>query len=288
MSQPSAPQTKALKPIDEVRGALTKMEEQFKAALPPHVTVEKFNRVVMTALQNSPKLLECNRASFYSACMMAAQDGLLPDGREAALVPFKGVVKFVPMVAGILKKVRNSGELATITSQIVRKDDRFRYWVDSDGEHIEHEPSLFGQRGDPIGVYGIAKTKDGSFYLEVMTAEQVDAVRKISKATDGPWDGPFESEMWRKSVLKRLSKRLPMSTDLEQVFRRDDDLYDLNDKTPQEPQAAASEEPKKKSSRLSKIVEAATDEPPQEDFTEAEFKEAPPALEPKSEGDIPI
>ncbi len=139
--------------------------------------------------------------------MKAAADGLLPDGREAALVQFKDSVQYLPMVGGILKKIRNSGELSSITSQIVHKGDKFRYWVDGDGEHVEHEPLVFGERGEQIGVYALAKTKDGAVYIEVLTMAQIAAVKNVSRAKDGPWSGPFATEMHRKTAIRRLSKR---------------------------------------------------------------------------------
>ena len=221
-------QTKALAPIDEVRGSLQQMESQFRMALPPQIGVEKFTRVVMTALQVSPSLLNCDRRSLFAACVKAAQDGLLPDGREGALVPYGGEVQWIPMVGGILKKVRNSGDLASIASQLIYSNDPFRYWVDDEGEHLTHDPKLFEDRGRLIGTYALAKTKDGHTYIEVMTSAQVQAVKACSKAKTGPWSGSFELEMWRKTVIRRLSKRLPMSTDLEQTISRNDDLYDLS------------------------------------------------------------
>jgi recombination protein RecT len=133
----------------------------------------------------------------------------------------------MPMVAGILKKVRNSGELASVTAQIIHKNDKFRYWVDDHGEHIEHEPELFADRGEIIGVYAIAKTKDESIFIEPMTKQQVEQVRSVSRAkSSGPWVDWWE-EMAKKTAIRRLSKKLPMSTDLEQTLRADDDLYDL-------------------------------------------------------------
>jgi recombination protein RecT len=159
--------------------------------------------------------------------MKAAQAGLLPDGREAALVMFGEKVQYMPMIAGILKLVRNSGELSSISSQIVHKNDPFEFFVDGDGEHLKHTPLIFGDRGEKIGVYALAKTKDGAVYIEVMTKDQVMAVKGVSRSKNGPWSGPFADEMWRKTVVRRLSKRLPMSTDLEQALHVDDEMYDL-------------------------------------------------------------
>lgn len=254
-------------PMEEVRGALTAMSPQFAMALPKQIDPEKFVRVAMTALQNNPDLVMADRRTLYSACMRSAQDGLLPDGREAALVMFKDQVAYMPMVGGILKKVRNSGELATITSQMVHKNDRFRFWIDGDGEHIDHEPLMFGDRGEPIGVYALAKTKDGALYVEVMDKAQVMAVKGASRAKGGPWSGAFELEMWRKTAIRRLSKRLPMSTDLETVIKRDDSFYEFND-APKEVESTPTK-PKKLKNLIKKeepeVVEAVVEEPKQEE-----------------------
>jgi recombination protein RecT len=257
-------QVAKIKPVDEVRNNLVKMQEQFQMALPPQISPDKFVRVVMTAVGQSPGLINANRQTLYASCMKAAQDGLLPDGREAALVMFGKDVAYMPMVGGILKKVRNSGELASITSQMVYKNDRFRFWIDGDGEHIDHEPLMFGERGDAIGVYALAKTKDGAIYIEVMDKAQVMAVKGASRAKSGPWTGSFEHEMWRKTAIRRLAKRLPMSTDLEAVIRRDDDLYDL------EPAATTDGKATTKPRKLGKIIKDKTEEPVETTAVEVE------------------
>ncbi len=221
-------ESKALAPIDEVRQTLEKMAPQFKRALPPQIKVEKFVRVVQTAVASNPDLLGCDRKSLYAASMKCATDGLIPDGREAALVKFGNEVVYMPMVGGILKKVRNSGDLQTIAAHVVYDNDQFDY-VLGDDERIEHKPLLGGDRGKPKLTYAIAKTKDGGIYREIMTEAQIQSVREVSRAKNsGPWSGPFADEMRRKTVIRRLSKRLPMSTDVEDIIRRDDDLYDLN------------------------------------------------------------
>lgn len=215
--------------VSEVRADLSRMDGEFRMALPPHIPVDKFRRVALTSIQSNPDLMRADRRSLFSACVKCAQDGLLPDGREAALVVFGNAVSYMPMVSGILKRVRNSGELASITSQIVYRNDTFRYWVDADGEHIQHEPLMFGERGDIVGVYALAKTKDGAVYIETMTKAQVEKVRSVSRTKNkGPWVDWWE-EMARKTAIRRLSKRLPMSTDfVDQILSRDDDA-------PQEP-----------------------------------------------------
>lgn len=216
--------------IVEVRQDLEKLKPQIELVLPSHVTADKFMRVALTAIQQNSDLLSADRKSLFASTMKCAQDGLLPDGREAAFVTFNTKtgkkVQYMPMVSGILKKVRNSGELLSIVANVVYEKDTFRYWVDDVGEHVTHEPNVLAdERGKLIAVYSIARTKDGGVYTEVMSRGQIESVRSVSKAKDsGPWVGWYD-EMARKTVIRRLSKRLPMSTDLEAVIRRDDEMY---------------------------------------------------------------
>lgn len=228
------PAERKANPVAVIRENLTAMAPEFKAALPAHVPVEKFTRVAMTAIQNTPDLLDADRRSLFGACVRLAQDGLLPDGREAALVIFNTKdktggwtkkVQAMPMIAGVLKKVRQSGEVAKVSAQVVYENDVFvvRYGFDEDVEHSP--PALDKPRGKAIGAYATAVLKDGSKLLEVMSLEEIDKVRNVSRSKDkGPWSD-WWSEMARKTVMRRLSKRLPMSTDLEeQIFQRDETL----------------------------------------------------------------
>lgn len=259
--------SKELTQIDQLKNSIKQLEPQFKMVLPKHVTVEKFVRTVFTAIQQNKDLVDAERNSLFASCMKAASNGLSVDGKEAVLVAFKNkqgqkIVQYMPMVSGILKLIRQSGELSSITSQIVYEKDSFRYWIDSRGEHIEHEPNFFSDRGEPIGVYALASMKDGGIYIEVMTVNQIMDIKKSSRSADyGPWSGPFELEMWRKSVVRRLYKRLPSSTDLDSVIDADDALYVLDKKENVEKEVSAEvkqiDQPKaKRKSKLESIIES--------------------------------
>ena len=218
--------TTAITPIDSFRSTLTKMQPEFSAALPPQIPVEKFVRTVITVVQMNPKFLDADRRSLLGSCMKAAQDGLLLDGREAALVPFNGkggtALQYMPMIGGILKKIRNSGELASISANVVYQRDQFDYAL-GDEERIVHKPHLGEDRGRAVAVYAIARTKDGAVYREVMSVGEVEKIRQSSRAANaGPWVNHW-GEMARKTVLKRLAKRLPTSTDVDQVIDSDNE-----------------------------------------------------------------
>ncbi|MCM8736639.1 recombinase RecT [Azospirillum sp. A1-3] len=211
-------------PMVLVRRDLDKMGSEFAAALPQHIPLDRFKRVALTAINKNPGLLSADKRSLMGAFVMAAQDGLLPDGREGAIVMYGNQAQWMPMVYGIIKKMRNSGELASIGAHAVYAKDRFKY-VLGDDERIEHEPTMADDRGPMVAVYATAKLKDGTIQREVMMRADVEKVRQSSRAKNGgPWKDWYE-EMARKTVVRRLSKYLPMSTEVEQVLRRDDALY---------------------------------------------------------------
>lgn len=201
---------------------------EFESALPAHIPVERFMRVVLTAVQNAPDLItKVNRRSLFNAAVKAAQDGLLPDGREGAIVPYKEEAQWLPMIAGIRKKVRNSGEIATWDVVAVYEKDHFKYRL-GDEPFIEHEPYMGGDPGKVIAAYSIAVMKNGEKSRDVMPVWQIERVRTKSRGTNTPWNDPvFYPEMCKKTVARRHSKSLPMSTDLDDLIRRDDNLYDM-------------------------------------------------------------
>lgn len=244
-----------LAPVDAVRNQLTAMQPQFAAALPKHVSPERFVRVVMTAVQMTPALLNADRRTLFASAMKASQMGLLPDGREGAIVTFKDQAQFMPMVAGIMKMVRNSGEISTWSVQAVYENDNFDFCL-GDDEHITHKPALTG-RGKIIAVYSIVSMKDGEKSREVMSVEDVNAIRARSRSgNSGPWVSDF-AEMAKKTVVRRHAKRLPMSTDLDDVLRSDDELFQPPEQPEAAPAQAETPAPTKRPSRLAKVAEQA-------------------------------
>lgn len=218
-----------------IERALAAMEDKFAKALPAHIPAERFVRVAVSALAN-PSLgpvreTAHGRKSIFDACLKAASDGLLLDGREAALVVFNTKMKdggkeewfklaqYQPMVAGIMKKARNSGEIASIISQVVYAKDEFEIDYVTDGPPITHKPFLDGARGDIRGVYAVARLKDGSWTQpEFMSREEVELVRKnFSKQQDSLMWTKAWGEGARKTVIRKAAKYWPSSTDKDGI-----------------------------------------------------------------------
>lgn len=209
------------------------MQGKIRAALPDGVSLDRFTRVTLTAIQQNPDITDADRNSLYNACVKCAADGLLPDGREAALVKFwdkvakVNRVQYMPMVGGILKRLATCG--IVIDAQCVHENDDFEQVLGDDARIVHRAPKLGTPRGDIIGVYAIAKLPNGLVMREVMDREQVEQVRAVSRSKDGgPWVS-WWGEMARKTVTRRLAKRLPiLDPAVRDLITADDDQFDFD------------------------------------------------------------
>ena len=77
-----------LAPIEMFRRDLQKEGSRLKASLPAHLPLERFQRAAMIAVENNMELLACDPQSLMTSLSRCAQDGLVPDNREAAMVIF--------------------------------------------------------------------------------------------------------------------------------------------------------------------------------------------------------
>jgi phage RecT family recombinase len=201
------------------------MQAKIKQVLPASVSIDRFTRVTLTAIQNNPAVLDGDRGSLYSACLEAAKRGLLPDGKQGALVIFNTKdgdqwvkrISFLPMVEGIIAEMAKAGVKAYATS--VYANDEIKFKNDDKGQHVEHIPVVFGERGARLGAFACGTDKDGTTYVEAMSADDIEKVRARSKQRDkqtgapkGTWLTDPE-RMEQKSALHRLRKRIPLLSD---------------------------------------------------------------------------
>lgn len=211
------------------------MRRQIATALPKHLTPERLSRIALTTIRTTPALMQCTIESLLGAIMQAAQLGLEPGILgHCYFVPFnkniapKGApakwvkeVTFIIGYRGLIDLARRSGQITTIASYPIYSKDKFEC-VYGFEQKLFHEPS-FGDRGELIGFYSYAITKDGGKFADVMSLDEVKRIRDRSKSKDnGPWVTDFE-EMGRKTVLRRMCKYLPMSVEWQTLTREDEE-----------------------------------------------------------------
>lgn len=195
---------------------------QMALALPKTLTADRLIRIVLTECRKTPELRRCNQASFFGAVLQCAQLGLEPGSAlgHCYLLPYgngkarDGLPNCQLIIGyrGMIDLARRSGQIVSINAYCVHEKDEFIYEL---GLHpdIKHRPSAMADRGPVTFVYAVAQLQGGGVQFEVMSRAEIEAVRKQSKAgTRGPWVTHWE-EMARKTVVRRLFKYLPVSTE---------------------------------------------------------------------------
>ena len=218
------------------------MDGEIKKALPSVITPERFTRMVLSAISTTPALGQCTPSSFLGAMMSAAQLGLEPNTPlgQAYILPYKNhgtlEAQFQLGYKGLIDLAYRSGEVEVIQSHIVYENDEFEcnYGLEPT---LKHVPAATN-RGEPIKVYALFKTKSGGFGFEVMSMDDVRRhAEKYSKAYSSsfsPWKTNFE-EMAKKTVLKRVLKYAPLKSDFVRGIAQDntvktslsEDMYEV-------------------------------------------------------------
>jgi recombination protein RecT len=214
----------ALAVIDQFKQELRLLQPHFAATLPRNISPEKFEAIVIAAVSSNPKLLACDRRTLWNACRQGAELGLSlnPTLGEADILPVKNSkaniteAQFRPRYKGLMKLATKSGEVTSIRSVLVYENDVFEV-VEGLRPDIIHKPAR-GDRGQMTHVYCVWNLKSQSEpQFEVMDREQVYKIRGRSPSMfqgsiSGPWKTD-EPEMWRKTVVRRASKYMPITCD---------------------------------------------------------------------------
>nr|DAH49074.1 MAG TPA: RecT protein [Caudoviricetes sp.] len=205
---------------------IKQMEGEIKKALPSVITPERFTRIVLSALSTNPALAATTPQSFLGAMMTAAQLGVEPNTPlgQAYLIPYRnhGVLEtqFQLGYKGLIDLAYRSGEVSTIQAHVVYEHDTFDYSFGLDPQ-LKHIPAK-SDRGAPVFVYAVFRTKDGGYGFEVMSVDDIRKhAQKFSKSYEkGPWQTNFE-EMAKKTVLKKTLKYAPLKSDFVRAIAQD-------------------------------------------------------------------
>jgi len=208
-------------------------EADLLSALPDHVKPERFKRNMINLFMQKPEMLHYDPRAVFCEVSKAAALGLLLDPQlgEAYIVPVwnaKAGGK-VPELRcgyrGIMKLARQSDEIANIYPGEVRQNDHF-IAEEGTAKRLEHRPDYTKPRGKPVCYYAVVHYKDGTSDHEVMDMESLHDIRGRSdswkaftagKIKSSPWDTD-EGEMCKKTVLRRLLKRVPQSPELSEAL----------------------------------------------------------------------
>ena len=226
-------------------------KEQFAAALPKHLSSERFTRIAITCVRQNPKLAECSVPSLLGSLMTVAQLGLEPGVLgQCYLIPFKntklGTTECQLQLGykGMIELLRRTGQLSDIYAYPVYSNDEFtiEYGLE---RKLTHKPAFNNPqgRGLIVGFYSVAILKDGTRAFEYMTSEEVKAHEekyRKGKFKNDIWVKNYE-EMAMKTVTKKMLKWLPISVEMIENLRKDNGTFEINKETKEVVQAETTE-----------------------------------------------
>jgi recombination protein RecT len=210
-----------------LQDVLNKYKGAFQSVLPKHMSPDRIVKMALSDVRNSPQLLQCDPRSLALALLQMSELGLEPGSAlgHAYFVPYKNECKMIVGYRGMIELVRRSGRVTAIDAQVVRDGDAIDYDL-GDTPYLKHKPKLRkrGEKeGEVIAVYAIARVAGSDApVIEIMDVGQIDAIRGRSKSGgSGPWSTDY-AEMARKTVVRRICKRLPMTVEVARVLQTEE------------------------------------------------------------------
>lgn len=230
--------------------ALARYQKQIEKVVPRYITPDRMLRLVTGEINRTPLLKACSVMSIINGVTTAASLGIGIGPRMAYLVPFLTTKKingsFVRgYEATLMIDYRSKITLAKRCGVIIRPPqlvfpgDEFQaqyengalviHHVRGTGKRIERyeyknpdikdakERVKAGFSVTPNYTHSYVFWRDGEEILgELMDAEQIDAIRRRSKAgNDGPWITD-PGQMARKSVIHRCFNYIPFDPETSQ------------------------------------------------------------------------
>lgn len=211
------------------QGAIQKAKDRFVSIAGGPKSYEVESIFAMQALMKTDfamKTANQNPKSVQLAMINVASTGLTlnPANAYAYLVPRDGAIVLDISYKGLIKIATDAGSVVWARAELVHDGDEFEYHGPACAPI--HKSNPFKPRGDVIGVYCIAKTKDGDILTEVMDKAELEKIRSKSSAysrikngkpdPSGPWVEWFD-QMAKKAVIKRASKTWPYTDQSDRI-----------------------------------------------------------------------
>jgi recombination protein RecT len=218
----------------QMENLLPKVED----LLPADIRFEQFRAALYLELSGRPELADCTPESLRDCVIKAATYGLMP-GRDCHLLPFankrsggKKTATYVPNYFGIILAMERSGKVRRAFAHPVHEGDEWGFDLFADRPVHKPAVTLGKQAGKELFYYGAVMFKDGTCTFEVVTLEDLNAIKNRAPAHEsGPWVTD-RVMMNRKSAIKRVAKYVRLTAE-HRALMEEDDRRELEDIPPE-------------------------------------------------------
>jgi phage RecT family recombinase len=160
-------------------------------------------------------LLRCTADSFVQALSSCASVDLSLNKAlgQACLVPYGSLATFMVQYQGFISLIIRTGVVVSIQAETVYKGELDSVVIQN-GLPIVHRKRFDCDRSDGaiVGVYAEARCLAGPPVNVMLNQQEIDKIKRSSKAQDGPWKW-WPGEMAKKSAVRRLHKQLAQGGD---------------------------------------------------------------------------
>lgn len=182
---------------------------------------ERFTRICLTAMRQTPKLAQCEPASILGAMMTCAQLNLEPNTPQglAYLIPYNRECQFQVGYKGLMQLMYRSGAIASFNADVVYRQEveqgLFEY-ESGISPRISHKIDLLnpeartGKPEDVIAAYAAVVLKTGEPIVRLVTKMEIDQARALNRGNSPAWRDHYAA-MAIKTAIKRLSAWLPVT-----------------------------------------------------------------------------
>lgn len=181
---------------------------------------------------------EVRADSFMEELFKVAKDGLVADGKEAAIVQYKGKATYMPMRDGFVKVLWRTGMIRDLNDNVVTRsewDSNAFDYEEGDQGYIRHRKDLDRKPTDEVvAAYCAINLVNGGKIIEIVPKADLEKIAATSKTDKVRKE--WAMEMHRKAAIRRAMKRMPRQAAIAQLLEHDDANYDLNRPSATRPQ----------------------------------------------------
>lgn len=180
----------------------------------------------------NPALNVCSKTSIVMAMFEMVLKGLSVSKKQGYFIVYGNQLQFQESYHGKLAIVKRLIDVESISSHVIRKDEKFEFGVDPETGRkklIRHEPSFDTIDNEILGAYAVIREKSGLNHFEVMSIADIRrAWNQGSMKGGSPAHKNFEGEMAKKSVISRLCKSIINTSDDGSIVNEDEDMDTLD------------------------------------------------------------
>ena len=199
------------------------------ANLPEGTDKQRLALNFVSLLQDKPELTKFGAEILAPMVVRCAKDNLDVLNQEVYIYEgFGGKLTYTPSYKGLRKMAmeRSVKPIKQIISKVIFEGDELEEEFTNGEAHL-HYKSKFGANRKMVGVFAVCTFKSGEEIYEIMSMDDINAVKAKSR-NSGAWKD-FFSEMAKKAVVRRLCKQITMDfSDKEQAdsFNGADEFID--------------------------------------------------------------